>query len=85
VLGTPLVEHAFVRVGNGKQLEIEVVRRDPTHAYIQSFTLNGRAQQRAWFRHADIAQGGHIRLEMGPEPKLDFASAPDQAPPSLQL
>jgi predicted alpha-1,2-mannosidase len=85
VLGTPLVEHAVVRVGNGKQLEIEVVRRDPTHAYIQSFTLNGRAQQRAWFRHSDIAQGGHIRLEMGPGPKLDFASAPDQVPPSLQL
>ncbi len=85
VLGTPLVEHAVVRVGNGKQLEIEIVRRDPAHAYIQSFTLNGRPQQRAWFRHSDIAQGGHIRLEMGAEPKLDFASAPDQVPPSLQL
>ena len=85
VLGSPLVEHAVVQVGNGKQLEITVKRRDPKHVYVQSFTLNGQPQQRVWFHHADIASGGSIVLEMGPQPNLQLGSAAEHLPPSLQL
>ncbi len=85
VLGSPLVDRATVQVNDGKRLEIEVKRTDPKHAYVQSFTLNGKTTQRAWFRHDDIARGGHLLLEMGPEPKLDFGAAEDQVPPSLTL
>ena len=85
VLGSPLVESATVDVGNGKRLEIEVKRRDPKHAYVQSFTLNDRRQEQAWFRHADIASGGRIVLEMGPEPNLEFGAAAEHLPPSLVL
>ena len=85
VLGSPLVERATVQVGNGKRLEIEVKRRDPKHAYVQRFTLNGQRQQRAWFNHADIANGGHILLEMGPEPNLELGSSTEHLPPSLTL
>ncbi|MGI4829547.1 MAG: GH92 family glycosyl hydrolase [Janthinobacterium lividum] len=85
VLGSPLVEKATVQVSDGQRLEIEVKRRDPKHAYVQSFTLNGKREQRAWFRHAEIAKGGRIVLEMGPEPNLEFGSAPEHLPPSLIL
>jgi predicted alpha-1,2-mannosidase len=85
VIGSPLVERASVRVGEGKHLEIEVKRHSPKDAYVQRFTLNGQPQQRAWFHHSDIANGGRILLEMGPEPNLAFGSAPDQLPPSLVL
>jgi predicted alpha-1,2-mannosidase len=85
VLGSPLVDRATVQVNDGKRLDIEVKRTDPKHAYVQSFTLNGKATQRAWFRHDDIAHGGPLILEMGPEPKLDFGAAEDQVPPSLTL
>ncbi len=85
VLGSPLVEHAMIQVGGGKSLEIDVKRRDPAHRYVQSFTLNGTEQARAWFRHADIASGGHIVLQMGPEPNLRFGAAPENLPPSLVL
>ncbi len=85
VLGSPLVERATVHVGKGKQLQITVKRRDPKHAYIQSFTLNGQPQERAWFTHAEIASGGSIDLEMGPEPNLGFGAAVEHLPPSLQL
>ncbi len=85
VLGSPLVERATLQVGNGKQLEIEVQRRDPKHAYVQSFTLNGEPQTRAWFRHADVAQGGRIVLAMGPEPNHAFGTDVKQLPPSLSL
>lgn len=85
VLGSPLVERATVQVGNGKKLEIEVKRRDPKHAYVQQFTLNGAVQQKAWFRHSDIANGGRIVLEMGPEPNLKLGASAENLPPSLTL
>jgi predicted alpha-1,2-mannosidase len=85
ILGSPLFERAVVDLGNGKSLEIEVRRKDPSHAYIQSFALNGKPQQRAWFNHSEIAQGGKLRLEMGPDPNTSFAASPDAVPPSLSL
>ncbi|HWB98175.1 MAG TPA: GH92 family glycosyl hydrolase, partial [Bryobacteraceae bacterium] len=85
VLGSPLVDRAFIELHSGRRLEIEVKRSDPSHAYVQSFTLNGQRQQRAWFRHADIAGGGHLLFEMGPAPNTSFGADPQQAPPSLKI
>ncbi len=85
VLGTPLVDHATVALAHGKQLVIETKRTDPAHKYIQSWTLNGVEQQRAWFRHSEIAEGAHIVYTMGAEPNKSLGSAPASLPPSLQL
>ena len=85
ILGSPLVERATVTVNNGKKLEIAVKRSNPKDAYVQAFTLNGKPQKQAWFHHAEIANGGRMLFEMGPEPKHDFAAAPELAPPSLKL
>ncbi|HEX4286022.1 MAG TPA: GH92 family glycosyl hydrolase [Terracidiphilus sp.] len=85
VLGSPLVEHAVLELGAGKRLEIEVKRSDPSHAYVQSFTLNGRPQQQLWFRHADIAGGGQIVLELGPGPNQSLGIKREEAPPSLGI
>ncbi len=83
ILGSPLFDRATVNLGNGKKLEIEVKRSDPSHAYIQSFTLNGKPQQRAWFNHSDIANGGTLSFVMGPQPNTTFGA--EQVPPSLTL
>lgn len=85
ILGSPLVDRASVQLGGGKQLAVEVKRSDPSHAYIQSWTLNGKRQNRAWFNHSEIANGGRLQFELGPEPNLQLASSPDQLPPSLVL
>jgi predicted alpha-1,2-mannosidase len=85
VLGSPLVDHAVVELGGGKRLSIEVKRSDPGDAYVQSFTLNGQPQQRAWFHHSEIARGGRIVLELGPKPNTSFGAGADQVPPSLKL
>jgi predicted alpha-1,2-mannosidase len=82
ILGSPLFEHATVDLGSGRQLEIDVRRADPADAYIQSFSLNGTQQKRAWFNHAEIAQGGRLVLQMGPSPLTTFAADPALAPPS---
>jgi putative alpha-1,2-mannosidase len=85
ILGSPLFEHATVNLGNGKQLKIDVTRSDPSHAYIQSFSLNGKRQSRAWFNHHEIAQGGTLHLQMGPTPNQNFAVTSETAPPSASL
>jgi predicted alpha-1,2-mannosidase len=85
ILGSPLFDSAAVDLGNGRKLEIEVHRADPAHQYIQSFSLNGTPQQRAWFNHADIAKGGKLLFEMGPEPNKEFGTAQEVVPPSLTL
>ena len=85
ILGSPLIERAVLDVGKGKRLEIRAKRSHPGHIYVQAFTLHGVPQQRAWFHHAEIANGGSILLEMGPEPNLTFGSAPEHVPPSLKL
>jgi predicted alpha-1,2-mannosidase len=85
ILGSPLFERATVHLGKGKMLEIEVLRNDPSEAYIQSFAIDGTPQQRAWFNHSEIAQGAKLTFQMGPEPNLAFATDPATAPPSLTL
>ena len=85
ILGSPLFEQATVDLGNGKQLRVEVSRSDPSHPYIQSFTLNGKRQTRAWFNHRDIAEGGALHLTMGPTPNQAFATTLQDAPPSATL
>jgi predicted alpha-1,2-mannosidase len=85
ILGSPLFENAVVELGNGKTLEIDVKRASPNDQYIHSFTLNGRPQQRAWFQHADIAQGGKITLSMKSTPNTILGTSPASLPPSLTL
>ena len=85
ILGSPLFEHASVDLGEGKSLEIEVRRSDPSHLYVQTFALNGKAQQRAWFNHAEIAQGARLTFEMGAMPNQFFGTASSTLPPSLEI
>ncbi len=85
ILGSPLFEHANVTLGAGKQLEIVVHRSDPAHVYIQAFTLNGKPQQRCWFNHAEIKNGGKIELTLGPNPNMKLGADPAHLPPSFTL
>ena len=85
ILGSPLFEHATVALENGKTLEIVVDRKDPAHQYIQAFRLNGQPQQRVWFNHADIRNGGQLMLTMGPEPNATLGVDAASLPPSLTL
>ena len=85
ILGSPLFEHATVQLPAGKTLEIKANRKDPAHQYIQAFTLNGKPQQRVWFNHAEIINGGTIVLDMGPEPNTTLGADPASFPKSLTL
>jgi putative alpha-1,2-mannosidase len=45
--------------------------------------LDGKPLQKCWFYHRELVDGGALVLEMGPSPNRLWASAPDEAPPSM--
>jgi predicted alpha-1,2-mannosidase len=85
ILGSPLFDHAVVELGKGKKLTIDVARSDPSHQYIQAFSLNGKPQNRAWFHHSEIAGGGTLRFTMGAEANVGFGVGTEVLPPSLTV
>jgi len=82
LVGTPSFQEVEMRLSNGKLLRIEARNLDAGHAnhYIQSATLNGAPLETAWFRHAQIANGGTLVFMMGSEPTKWGSADP---PPSL--
>jgi predicted alpha-1,2-mannosidase len=82
-IGSPIFEKSAIRLANGKKFEIIAHHVSAQNKYIQSAQLNGKALDKPWFRHSDIAAGGALILEMGDHPNLQWGSAPEAAPPSM--
>lgn len=82
-IGSPLFAKTTLRMGNGKEFTILANHVSARNKYIQSATLNGEPLNKPWFRHADIANGGTLTLEMGDTPNTQWGSAPQDAPPSM--
>ena len=82
-IGSPIFDEVTLHLGNGKEFVVEANNNSATNIYIQSATLNGRPLDRPWFTHTQIANGGKLVLNMGPEPNQSWGSAPDAAPPSM--
>jgi predicted alpha-1,2-mannosidase len=83
ILGSPIFDQVTIHMGNGHDLKIVAKNNSDRNAYIQSAVLNGKAWNKTWFSHADIADGGVLVLTMGPQPNRKWGSAPDSAPPSM--
>jgi predicted alpha-1,2-mannosidase len=82
-IGSPIFAKTIIRMGNGKDFTIVANHVSARNKYIQSATLNGQPLDKPWFRHADIAGGGTLVLNMGDAPNRQWGSAPDDAPPSM--
>ena len=84
-IGSPLFDrvtiHLDPRYYKGKQFVIEAPGNGPQNVYVRSATLDGRPLHRPWFYQSDLADGGRLVLEMGPEPNKAWGSAPENAPP----
>ena len=83
IIGSPIFDEVTLHMGNGKDLIIQAKNNSEKNLYIQSATLNGKAWNKPWFSHADIASGGKFIFNMGPQPNPDWGSAPNSAPPSM--
>ena len=83
ILGSPLFDQATIHMGNGHDLTITARNNSAANMYIQSATLNGKSWSKPWFSHADVAGGGELVLNMGPQPATNWGSKPADAPPSM--
>ncbi|MBW2700118.1 MAG: GH92 family glycosyl hydrolase [Deltaproteobacteria bacterium] len=52
----------------GETFVIEAADNSSVNLYIQSAELNGQPLDRTWITHEEIAKGGTLHLQMGPEP-----------------
>jgi putative alpha-1,2-mannosidase len=66
-LGAPLFENASINMGDAT-LEINVKHYAPENIYVNQVLLNGKALDRTWFRHEEIANGATIEFVMSNEP-----------------
>ena len=82
-IGSPLFDETRITLDKGKVFTIAAKNVSAQNKYIQSATLNGKAWDKSWFSHSDLAGGGTLVLVMGSEPNLAWASAPEAAPPSM--
>ncbi|MDE7125787.1 MAG: glycoside hydrolase family 92 protein, partial [Muribaculaceae bacterium] len=59
---------------------IRAVGNSSENIYVQSAMLNGKPYDKSYIMFDDIAAGGELVLEMGPEPSETFGVSPDSRP-----
>ena len=52
----------------GKKFTVTARNNSPENIYIRSIKLNGKPRDRLYITHGEITAGGHLELEMGPNP-----------------
>jgi predicted alpha-1,2-mannosidase len=67
-IGSPLFQSSTINLGGGRSFVIEAPETSTSNLYVQSATINGRALDRAWLKHEEIAGGGKLVLRMGAMP-----------------
>lgn len=60
------------RYAKGRVFTVIAKHNSAKNVYIQRAKLNGKPYSRCWIDHADIAAGGVLELEMGPEPNKNW-------------
>jgi predicted alpha-1,2-mannosidase len=81
-LTSPVFDTVTIRLHNGKTLKIVCRDNSRDNKYIQNIRLNGRPLNQVWVRHADIANGGALELQMGNTPNKQLGADPATFPPS---
>ena len=73
-IGSPLFDEITIRLNpkyyKGKQFTIKTVNNSKTNIYIQSGTLNDKAQTTPFIKFSDIVNGGSLVLNMGNKPLI---------------
>jgi predicted alpha-1,2-mannosidase len=80
-LGSPVFDRVAIRLPNGKTFTLDAKNNSKDNKYIQSVKLNGQPLNRVWLRHAEIANGGKLELQMGSTPNRSLGVAPETLPP----
>jgi predicted alpha-1,2-mannosidase len=80
-VGSPVFDRVELQLSNGKTLQVVARNTSRDNKYVQSLRLNGKPMDRLWFRHADVAGGGTLEIEMGSTPNRTLGVDPAMLPP----
>ena len=83
VVGSPLFRQVDIDLGNGRMLTLLANDNSERNVFVRGLRWNGQPLSRAWLRHAELAAGGTLEFDMGPEPNLAFGTQPQDLPPSF--
>jgi predicted alpha-1,2-mannosidase len=67
-IGSPLFTRSTIRLEGGRSFTIVAPAASPERPYVVAARLNGRAIDRAWLTHDEIARGGRLDLDMAAAP-----------------
>jgi putative alpha-1,2-mannosidase len=67
-IGSPVFEKITLHLSGGKIFVISAPGCSETNKYVEEAYLNGKPLHIPWFSHADLMQGGELKLIMGPKP-----------------
>lgn len=68
MLGSPAFSRLAFRLENGRTFRIDAPGNSARDIYIQSATLKGKPFTRSSLTHAQLLNGGTLRLTMGAHP-----------------
>jgi predicted alpha-1,2-mannosidase len=83
VIGRPFTDRTVLNLPNGKRFTIVAEAMDDARPYIGTVTLNGRALDRSFIRHAEIVNGGELRFRMQASPNRRWATPQSARPLSM--
>ena len=74
-IGSPVFEKITIKLPNGKKFTVSAPNCSDVNKYIQKAYLNGKELEGPWFTHADIVNGGTLKLIMGQKPNMDWGTS----------
>lgn len=77
IFGSPIIDKAVIKVGDGKTFTITVKDNSPGNKYIQQVTLNGKEYPQYYLDFMDIEAGGTLEIRMGSQPSATWGISRD--------
>lgn len=83
-LGTPLFEHASIRVPAGASIDIAAPAASTANAFVLSVRLGGKFYEKSWIAFSKN-RSMKLHFLVGPKPSEQWGSEPGAEPPSYAL
>lgn len=64
-IGSPLLDEAVMKLGNGKDFTVKALNLSDTNIYVQAAKLNGKPLERPYVLYDEIIKGGKLEFIMG--------------------
>lgn len=77
IFGSPIIDEATIKVGEGKTFNIKAKNNSTANKYIQSITLNGTPYHKYYIDFKDIQAGGTLEFTMGNAPSQTWGTTVD--------